>query len=394
MRIGIVCYPTYGGSGAVATELGPHLAARGNCVHIISYEMPFRLTAGVGDRVFFHEVPKIDYPVMVHPYYSLNLAVAITRIAEEANLDLLHVHYAVPHAISGHLAREMLAPRSLPLVTTLHGTDITLVGSAPAYAPIVRFSLERSDRVTAVSHWLRDRTVEEFGDTGGIDVIHNFVSAERFHPLAPNAAARRRLANDDEKIVMHISNFRPVKRLADVVEIFARVAKRIPARLILIGDGPERDIATTVARCNNVLDRVTFLGKQMEIESLLPLADLFLFPSDHESFGLAPAEAMACEVPVVGTASGGLPEVVDDGVTGFLHPVGEVDAMAESAARLLRDPNLARTIGRAARQSVIDRFAPDTIVPQYIQLYSELVDTSARPHDTACDPVSNQSPMM
>jgi N-acetyl-alpha-D-glucosaminyl L-malate synthase BshA len=376
MRIGIVCHPTYGGSGALATELGQCLARLRNCVHIISYQMPFRLSHGMSERVFFHEVPMSDYAVMAQPYYSLNLAVSITQIAEETGLDVLHVHYAIPHAISGHLAREMLAPRELPLVTTLHGTDITLVGRAPAYKPIVRFSIEQSDRVTAVSSWLRDKTMEEFTPDKRVEVIHNFIDTDRFRPTAPNPAARRRLAGDDEKILMHISNFRPVKRLADVVEVFARVAHDVPSRLILIGDGPEREA------------RVVFLGKQMGIESLLALADLFLFPSDHESFGLAPAEAMACEVPVIASCSGGLPEVIEHGETGFLHPVGDVDAMADCALRLLRDDDLSHRVGRAARQSVAEKFSPQIIVPRYLALYREICDLAGRPHDPECDPES------
>ncbi|MBN1478500.1 N-acetyl-alpha-D-glucosaminyl L-malate synthase BshA [Candidatus Sumerlaeota bacterium] len=385
MRIGIVCYPTYGGSGALATDLGTHLAARGHCVHIISYEMPFRLTRGMGDRVFFHEVPMTDYPVMTHPYYSLNLAVKIGQVTEEADLDILHVHYAVPHAVSAHLAQEMLAPRSLPIVTTLHGTDITLVGTAPAYQPIVRFSIDQSDAVTAVSHWLRDQTIEHFAPQREIRVIHNFIDTERFQPRRADGEARRRLARDDERIVMHISNFRPVKRLVDVMEIFVRIARQMPSRLILIGDGPDREVAATVARCNGIADRVVFLGKQSEIESLLPLADLFLFPSDHESFGLAPAEAMACEVPVVASDSGGLPEVIDHRETGFLAPVGAVEEMAEMALRVLGDADLAQRMGRAARRAIHGRFSPEMILPHYLDLYREIITAAGRVFEEKCE---------
>jgi L-malate glycosyltransferase len=385
MRIGIVCYPTYGGSGALATDLGTHLAAQGHCVHIISYEMPFRLTRGMGDRVYFHEVPMTDYPVMTHPYYSLNLAVKIGQVAEEANLDILHVHYAVPHAVSAFLAREMLAPRALPVVTTLHGTDITLVGNAPAYQPVVRFSIDQSDAVTAVSHWLREQTIEHFAPQREVNVIHNFVDTERFQPRETNGDERRRLAGDDEKIVMHISNFRPVKRLVDVMEIFVRIARQTPSRLILVGDGPDRGVAAEVARCNGISERVVFLGKQSEIESLLPQADLFLFPSDHESFGLAPAEAMACEVPVVASDSGGLPEVIDHGETGFLAPVGAVEEMAEMALRVLRDADLAQRMGHAARRAIHERFSPETILSHYMELYRRLIMASGRVFKEKCE---------
>jgi N-acetyl-alpha-D-glucosaminyl L-malate synthase BshA len=388
MKIGIVCHPTYGGSGALATDLGRCLAQHRHCVHIISYAMPFRLAGGVADRVFFHEVPVVDYPVMAQPYYSLNLAVKIMQVAEEAKLDVIHAHYAVPHAASAHLARQMIAPRPLPLVTTLHGTDITLVGSVPAYKPIVRFSIDQSDAVTAVSHWLRQETIEHFAPKSEIQVIHNFVCPQRFQPRPPDGEARRRLANNDEKILMHISNFRPVKRLTDVIEIFVRVARKIPARLILIGDGPDREIAATVARCNGVADRVVFLGKQLEIEVLLPLADLFLFPSDHESFGLAPAEAMACEVPVVASRSGGLVEVIDHAETGFLAPVGAVDEMAEMALHVLRDQDLARSVGRAARQRIVDHFSPDQIVPKYLALYQQTIERAGLIYEPECDPAA------
>lgn len=387
MKIGIVCHPTYGGSGALATELGRCLAERRHCVHIISHAMPFRLPMNAGERVFFHEVPVVDYPVMAQPYYALNLAVKIMQVAEEARLDLVHAHYAVPHAVSALLARQMLEQqRPLPLVTTLHGTDITLVGNAPAYKPIVRHSIDRSDAVTAVSHWLRDETVREFSPALEIEVIHNFVCPRRFRPRPPDPQARRRLAEDGEKILMHISNFRPVKRLGDVVEVFVRVARQMPARLILIGDGPDREVARTVAQCNGVADRVLFLGKQLEIETLLPLADLFLFPSDHESFGLAPVEAMACEVPVIASRSGGITEVIEHGATGFLIPVGEVDAMAATALEILRDPPRARAMGQAARRTVIEHFSPEVIVPRYIALYERTLNAAGLPYEPDCHP--------
>lgn len=353
--------------------------------------MPFRLTAaGAGPRVFFHEVPRVDYPLITQPYYSLNLAVKLFQVATEARLDVLHAHYAVPHAASAYLARQMLAPRALPIITTLHGTDITLVGNAPAYQPVVRFSINQSDAVTCVSEWLREQTVEHFTPEREIDVIYNFVDTARFVPRPPNLDARRRLAGDGERILMHISNFRPVKRLVDVVEIFVRVVRRLPARLVLVGDGPEREAAAFVAKCNGVADRVVFLGKQAEIESLLPHADLFLFPSDHESFGLAPAEAMACEVPVVGSHSGGLPEVVTDGVTGHLHPVGQVDAMAESALALLLDPARAREMGRAARADIVERFAPEVIVPRYLELYRRILGDAGLHGDAECEPAAGR----
>lgn len=386
MKIGIVCYPTYGGSGALATDLGQCLAERENCVHVISYEMPFRLTGGMSERMFFHEVTMTDYPVMTHPYYSLNLSVKIMQIAQEVGLDLLHVHYAVPHAVSAHLAREMLSPIPLPLITTLHGTDITLVGNAPAYKPIVQFSLNQSDRITAVSNWLRQQTEDHFTPDKPIQVIHNFINHERFKPQSARPECRRRFAEDDEKIIMHISNFRPVKRVGDVVEVFARIAKKMPARLVMIGDGPDREAASIVARCNSIGDRVSFLGKQTEIEKLLPHADLFLFPSDHESFGLAPAEAMACEVPVVASQSGGLCEVITEGETGFLRPIGDINGMTEISLQLLRDGDLHRRIAKAARQDIIDRFSPTRIVDQYVALYREVLNEAGLPYAAVCEP--------
>ncbi|HEX4076079.1 MAG TPA: N-acetyl-alpha-D-glucosaminyl L-malate synthase BshA, partial [Candidatus Acidoferrales bacterium] len=314
MKIGITCYPTYGGSGVVATELGLELAMRGHEVHFISYAMPIRLS-GTSERIWFHEVEVTTYPLFDHPPYTLALATKMAEVAEEASLDLLHVHYAIPHSVSALLARMMAAPRRLPFITTLHGTDITLVGNDRSYLPITRFSIEQSDGVTAISHYLRDRTLSEFEVKRPIEVIPNFVNCD-LYKRTDDPEARARWAPEGEPILMHLSNFRPVKRVTDVVEIFALVREKIPAKLIMIGDGPDRGAAEYIVRKKRLTKDVFFLGKQDHVQEKLGLADLFLLPSDSESFGLAALEAMACQVPVLATNVGGLPEVVTHGIDG------------------------------------------------------------------------------
>jgi N-acetyl-alpha-D-glucosaminyl L-malate synthase BshA len=322
MRIGIACYPTYGGSGAVATELGMRLAQRDHEVHFVSYAHPFRLPRFL-KNTYFHEVEVSRYPLFEYPPYSLAATVAMHEVATQRHLDLFHVHYAVPHATSAWLAKQMLEdPEELKIVTTLHGTDITLVGQDPSYRSIVKFSIERSDKLTAVSEFLRRETIAAFGCAGcDVRVIPNFIDTEAFGRETDGGRRgnRNALANPDEKILMHISNFRPVKRVNDVVRVAARVMEKIPARLILVGDGPDRPLAEEQARDQNIGDRVVFLGKQESVAELLACADLFLLPSESESFGLSALEAMASEVPVVGTRCGGLEELVEDGITGRLH---------------------------------------------------------------------------
>jgi len=372
MKIGITCYPTYGGSGAVATELGIQLAERGHELHFISYAQPFRL-ASFHERVYFHEVEMEHYPLFEHPPYSLALAVAIHDAAVREDLDLIHVHYAIPHATSAWIAREMLdGPTRLPIVTTLHGTDITLVGQHPSFQSITRFSILRSRGLTAVSRFLKDETVRHFRvPSRRIRVIPNFIDTDRYR-RDREPCHRATLAREDEKIVMHVSNFRPVKRVHEVVEIFARIARHVPARLVFVGDGPERPRAQNLAEERGLADRVLFLGKHASVEELLACADLFLLPSESESFGLAALEAMACGAPVVASRAGGLPEVVVDGA-GSLHPVGAVDEMAEAGRGLLADPEAWQTASDAARRVAEERFSVDRVVPRYEAFYREVV---------------------
>jgi N-acetyl-alpha-D-glucosaminyl L-malate synthase BshA len=374
VKIGITCYPTVGGSGVVATELGMALAEGGDEVHFISYALPSRL-ALPRPRVSFHEVVAPTYPLFVSPPYTLALATRMAEVAVHSKLDLLHVHYALPHAISGYLARDLVAfdgGGSLKIVTTLHGTDITIVGQDRSYLPITRFGIEKSDGVTAVSSYLREVTARELGVRREIDVIPNFVDGQLYRPDGASEYARS-LRKDGEKVLMHVSNFRPVKRIADVVRMFDLVRRRIPARLILVGDGPHRALAEQLVEDGGFAEQVTFLGNVAAIETLLPVADLFLLPSDAESFGLAALEAMACGVPVIGTAKGGLPEVVDDGKEGFLRPVGDVSGMADAAMSLLEDERLWRRFSEAARRRAVQEFPTAAIVRRYRELYEAVL---------------------
>jgi N-acetyl-alpha-D-glucosaminyl L-malate synthase BshA len=379
MKIGITCYPTYGGSGVVATELGIELAERGHEVHFITYSPPFRL-AGRESRIHYHEVTVTNYPLFEFPPYDLALATRMAEIADLYDLDLLHVHYAIPHSVSALLARQMLASRGrkLPFVTTLHGTDITLVGLDPSYLPITRFAIEQSDGVTAISRYLRARTQEEFGVEREVEVIANFVNCDLYRRSEEICRERRKLyAADGEKLLMHVSNFRPVKRALDVMEIFARIAQQIPSRLLMAGDGPDRAACERFAYRAGILDRVAFLGKQESVNELLPIADILLMPSEMESFGLAALEAMACEVPTVGTAVGGVPEVVTNGETGLLFPVGAVEEMAAAAIALLQDPARLSAMGNAGRRFAQQNFCSTRIIPLYEQYYADVLARSA-----------------
>lgn len=373
LRVGIVCYPTLGGSGVVATELGKSLARLGNEVHFITTGHPPRLT-GYDERVYLHKVVTGDYPLFQqYTPYSLSLAVKIREVAEQYRLDLVHVHYAIPHAASAFLAKEMLKPRNLPTMTTLHGTDITLVGIMPSYYEITRFSIEKSDAVTAVSEFLRRETISEFRIEHPIDVIHNFVDIDLFRIQEHPCAARARLSPKGERVLMHISNFRKVKNLPIVLQVFNEVLKHTPARLALVGDGPEREATERQADEMGILDRVDFLGDQESIADILPAADVFLLPSQHESFGLAALEAMACGVPVVGSRIGGLPEVIVHGETGYLCDPSDVACMTAIVLGLLKDEDLRRTIGRAARARAVSEFNRDLIVGRYVDAYRRLV---------------------
>lgn len=373
MKIGITCYPTYGGSGAVATELGLELAERGHEVHFISYAQPFRLP-GFREGVYFHEVEVNRYPLFEFPPYSLALAVTMHSVARERDLDLLHVHYAIPHATSAWVAREMLRDegKDLKIITTLHGTDITLVGQDPSFRTITEFSISHSDALTAVSRYLKEETDAAFECPGcEIQVIPNFIDPDTYS-RDEEGCHRESLAPEGEKLLFHISNFRPVKRMADVIRVFAGVRSELASRLILIGDGPEREVARRTAEELGVDDDVVFLGKLESVSELLSCADLFLLPSEEESFGLVALEAHACGVPVVGTAGSGLAEVVEDGVTGSLHPVGDVGAMAESGVEYLTDDELWERTSRAARTRAVEKFSASRVVPAYEQFYREV----------------------
>jgi N-acetyl-alpha-D-glucosaminyl L-malate synthase BshA len=377
MNVGIVCYPSVGGSGVVATELGKVLARRGHEVHVISTDTPFRLGEyQVG--LSFHQVVTPTYPLFREPQYLLSLANKIVQVARDFRLDVVHAHYAVPHAAAAFMAQQVIAAtdrRAAPrVITTLHGTDITLVGSDPSYSEIVAFSIERSDAVTAVSESLRASTVSQLGVKREIRVIPNFLDCAIYRRVDASALRRRFTGDDPQaRIVTHVSNFRPVKRIDAVVDVFDRIRRRVPARLLLVGDGPELATAYRVARQRNVSGLVHAVGAQEEVIPVLSASDVFLLPSAQESFGLAALEAMACEVPVVASNVGGLPEVIEDGVSGFLHPPEAHGAMAESAVALLTDPRLHRQVAEAARHRVVARFCAEHVVPSYEACYDAVL---------------------
>ena len=378
MKIGITCYPTYGGSGVVATELGIELAALGHQVHFISYSQPFRLN-GRDEGIFYHEVPVSSYPLFEFPPYDLALASHMAEATQLYDLDLLHVHYAIPHSVSALLARQMLAEqgRRLPFVTTLHGTDITLVGLDRSYLPITRHAIQQSDGVTSISDYLKKKTIDDFNVTRPIETITNFVNCDVYTPITDEdhrRECRKRFAPNGEPILMHLSNFRPVKRVPDAIKTFAGVARQIPAQLVLIGDGPDRSAAEWLAHDLGIQCRVHFLGKQDRVNELLPLADLLLMPSQLESFGLAALEAMACKVPSIATRVGGVPELIDDGETGLLYEVGDVNAMAQGALTLLSDPARLNAMRDAARKIAQKRFCASLVVPQYVKFYEHVLN--------------------
>ena len=369
LKIGITCYPTFGGSGIIATELGRRLACRGDQVHFISMALPYRLPA-YERNVFFHEVVVEAYPLFQqNPPLPLALASMMADVAETQRLDVLHVHYAMPFAASAFLAKQLVAPRRLPVVTTLHGTDITVVGQQPAFFRMTKFSIESSDRVTAVSQALKDATLETLAIKNPIEVIPNFVDPDVF---APRKRRTHMLAPAGTRVLMHASNFRPVKNVEMVVRIFAAVHERMDARLVMVGDGPEKPRAEALARELGVAKHVLFLGNQEVMEELLPLADVFLLPSSSESFGLVALEAMSAGVPVVAARVGGLPELVESGVTGFLEEPTDLDAHVRSVLRLLEDDTLRRRFGRAGRKVAIERFYVDRVVGRYRKIYEGL----------------------
>jgi N-acetyl-alpha-D-glucosaminyl L-malate synthase BshA len=375
MNIGITVFPTYGGSGIVGSELGKELAERGHTVHFISYALPTRVCE-LGERLQFHEVEMFDYPLFEFPPYDLALASKILEVAEGARLDVLHMHYAIPHATAAYLAREMYKPvRYLPFVTTLHGTDITLVGSRKSFLPITRFSIAQSDALTSISQYLADETCRTFGHCA-VEVIPNFINAAEYR-RRENEALRRELAPRGEKLLMHVSNFRPVKRITDCIHAFARVKTQLPARLVMCGDGPEREGAEALARSYGIAADVVFAGQVPNIADYLSVADLLLLPSETESFGLAALEAMACETPVIATRVGGLPEVVRDGETGFLVALADTQAMAERAMEILSDERKQRAMGARGRAWAIERFNTEIVIPQYETLYERIAGAAS-----------------
>ena len=370
MNVGITCYPTYGGSGAVATELGIALAQRGHEVHFVTYKQPFRLPTFL-PRVFFHEVDVGRYPLFEFPPYDLALAVRMHEVVREHKLDLLHCHYAIPHATSAWITKQMLKEekRDIKVVTTLHGTDITIVGQDPSFHSITKFSIEKSDALTAVSRYLQNETLSAFGCTAcRIDVIPNFIDPKVYDRARYDGQLRAQF-DGNSKVLMHISNFRPVKRIRDVVRVFAAVNQAVPSVLVMVGDGPDRGDAEKEARELGVDKRVHFLGKIDSVAPLLAAADLFVLPSNSESFGLSALEALASGAPVIGTKAGGLPEVVRDGETGVLCPVGDVEGMAHAAIAILQDADRWQTMSRRAAADARERFAMDDIVEQYEDMY-------------------------
>jgi N-acetyl-alpha-D-glucosaminyl L-malate synthase BshA len=368
MKIGIVCYPTYGGSGVIATELGKALAARGHQIHFISYAQPMRLDEYL-DNVSYHEVEMASYPLFEFPLYTPALASKIVEVARFEKLDLVHAHYAIPHAISAFLAREILRTH-LKVITTLHGTDITLVGLEPSFLPVMKFSIERSDGVTAVSRFLREKTTTNYNINKDIRVIPNFVDTGKYRRVE-NPDVRAKFAPPEERVLIHVSNFRPVKRVQDVIRIFGEVRKKVPSRLLLVGDGPERSACEILTREMNLQQHVRFLGKQLELVPILSSADLMLMPSQSESFGLSALEAMACEVPVISSSVGGLPELQVHGETGYIAEIGDIDRMAKYAVELLTNEAKRRQFGNAGRIRAVENFDVGKIVSMYEEYYTE-----------------------
>ena len=375
MKIGIVCYPTFGGSGVVATELGKALAERGHQVHFVTYNQPARLDL-FSENLFYHEVSVSNYPLFDFPPYELALASRLVDVVRFEKLDILHVHYAIPHASAAYMAKQILLTYGIyiPVVTTLHGTDITLVGKDRTFKPVVTFSINQSDGVTAVSENLRNDTYQFFEIQKDIRVIPNFIDLGRFN-LKPKDHFKKAIAPAGERIVVHTSNFRKVKRTGDVVRIFAELVKQIPSKLLMVGDGPERSICEQLCRDLNITDNVRFLGKQDAIEEILSVSDLFLMPSQSESFGLAALEAMACKVPVISSDAGGLPELNIDGVTGFLKQVGDVEGMAEKAIYILEDDERLQQFKNSALERAKE-FDLANILPIYEKYYSEVIELS------------------
>ncbi|MFB3897608.1 MAG: N-acetyl-alpha-D-glucosaminyl L-malate synthase BshA [bacterium] len=379
MKIGIACYPTYGGSGVIATELGIALAKKGHRIHFISYAQPFRLQQ-YHENISFHQVEMVSYPLFKYPPYDLALSVKIAEIASREQLDILHAHYAIPHAACAGLAKNMVGKSFPKVITTLHGTDITLVGLDPSFYQITKYSIEQSDGITAVSEYLKQKTIDEFIIRNPIAVISNFVDTDKFRPN-PNLKCREHFVSNQEKVIMHISNFRPVKRVEDVVRIFSRIQQEIPAKLILVGEDCESLPMRRVREIGQELEvdeHIICLGQQGNIENLLPIADLFLLPSEQESFGLAALEAMSCGVPVIATNIGGIPEVVIENETGYLSRLGDVEEMAKNAISLLTNPKRLEQFRQQARNQAKSNFDSNQIIPQYEQYYQQILNVNIR----------------
>jgi N-acetyl-alpha-D-glucosaminyl L-malate synthase BshA len=372
MRIGIVCYPTFGGSGVLATELGKALATNGHQVHFITYQQPVRLNT-FNANIFYHEVRVPTYPLFDYPPYETALASTMVDVIANNNLDLLHVHYAIPHASAAYMAKKILEKqgKKIPVITTLHGTDITLVGRDKTYAPVVTFSINESDAITAVSNNLRQETYHSFQIEKEIEVIYNFVDVERFQKK-PIDAFRKVIAPNGEFVLLHASNFRKIKRVEDVVHIFAGINKEVPSKLLFVGDGPERPVAEDLVRHLNLSDHTRFVGKQEQMEEILAISDVFLLTSDYESFGLAALEAMAASVPVISTNAGGLPEINIDGVTGYMSNVGDIADMTANALKILKNEETLKTFKTNALEQA-KRFDINMIVPQYEALYNRFL---------------------
>jgi N-acetyl-alpha-D-glucosaminyl L-malate synthase BshA len=374
MKIGITCYPTYGGSGVMATELGKDLALRGHEVHFISYALPFRLNQYL-ENIFFHEVETSSYPLFEFPLYSLALASKMVEVAEFEKLDLLHVHYAIPHATSAYLAKQMLTgKRDLKIITTLHGTDITLVGLEPSFLPLVKFSIDQSDGVTAVSRFLKEKTITNYLCDKEIKVIPNFVDTDLYKPKL-NGEFKKHIAEENEKVLVHTSNFRVVKRVADTIKIFEKIHDKIPSKLILVGDGPDRSECERLCRQKGLEDKVKFLGKQDALVEILTSSDIFLIPSQSESFGLAALEAMACGLPVVSSSVGGLPELIRHNETGFIAEIGDIDRMAKYTLELLSNERKYKIFSNNARSRAVDVFDKSRVVPMYENYYKTILDS-------------------
>ena len=374
MKIGITCYPTYGGSGVIATELGKELALRGHQVHFISYALPFRLAHFV-ENVVFHEVEMSNYPLFEFPLYSLALASKMVEVAEYEKLDLFHVHYAIPHATSAYLAKQMLKnKRNLKVITTLHGTDITLVGLEPSFLPLVKFSIDESDGVTAVSRFLREKTITNYSIEKDIKVIPNFIDTQLYKPNK-DCAFREHLATKGEKILVHTSNFRQVKRVTDTIRIFEKVVQEIPSKLVLVGDGPDRSECERLCRQLHLCDHIKFLGKQDGLVEILNAADLFLIPSQSESFGLAALEAMSCGVPVIGSSVGGLPELIRHNETGFIAEIGDINRMAKYAIDLLTNDKKHALFSENSRKRAVEVFDKSIVVPMYEDYYNKILES-------------------